>query len=186
MAEGAANGGAFGGHGVDARGHPVSDPTQNVLDLVAAAIARMDDLRTQEQVHIRELTDLREDYGEKLRVAEYARINALRAVDVGAVNRAAEVAGTQQLTLATQVATSAETLRAQVEATRVTTAAALAAALEPIQESISDLRRVQYEQAGQKVGTAEHRITANDSRTIIFSILGVLATTAVIISPHIH
>lgn len=33
------------GPGVDASGDPVIDPTRNVLDLVAAAIARQDDLR---------------------------------------------------------------------------------------------------------------------------------------------
>ena len=87
------------------------DPTKNVLEHVAAAIQRQDDLRESESRHQRELGGVREHYAAELRRAEAERIDAIRAVDVGAVNRAAEVASTQALTLATQVTTSTETLR---------------------------------------------------------------------------
>jgi len=118
---------------------------------------------------------LRSMYEEKLRIAESDRIDAIRAVDVGAA-----------AILANQVSASAEALRAQVEATRVTTAQSLAAALEPIQKDIADLRRVQYEQQGQKSAGIEQHTTTNDARTVVLSIIGILVTTALIVSPHIH
>jgi hypothetical protein len=145
------------GPGVDASGQAVVDPTQNVLDLVEAAIKRQDDLREAEAHHVREVGKLREKYAAQLRAAETARIDAIRAVDVGAVNRAAEVAATQAQTLATQVAVSAETLRTQVAATATAGTVALAAALEPIQKDIADLRRAQYEAQGVKAQSTDSR-----------------------------
>lgn len=143
------------GPGVDAQGRTVVDPTRNVLDLVSAAILRQDDLRLVESRHIREIVELRAKYDGELREAETARIDAIRAVDVGAVNRAAEVAATQATTLAAAVATSAETLRTQVAATATAGVVGLAAALEPIQKDISELRRYQYEGQGQKIQVSE-------------------------------
>lgn len=134
------------GAGVDARGVPVTDPTKNVLELVAAAIQRQDDLRTQESVHIREIIDIRAQYDQKLREAETARIDAIRTVDVGNVTRAAEVAAAQAATLASQL-----------ETTRIATATSLGAALEPIQKDIAELRKSQYELAGAKVQNTESR-----------------------------
>lgn len=146
------------GAGVDSEGRPVLDPTKNVLDLVEAAIKRQDDLRELTAAHQREMAAMRHDYERELREAETARIDAIRAVDVGAVNRAAEVSATQATTLATQVATSAETLRAQVAAAAQAATTALAAALEPIQKDIADLRKTQYEQAGQRAQVGESRL----------------------------
>lgn len=148
------------GAGVDASGNAVLDPTKNVLDLVEAAIQRQDDLRAAEADHIREIVKLHEEYGEKLRVAETARIDAIRAVDVGNVQRAAEVQAAQAATLAAQVATSAETLRNQVSAAASAQTIALAAALEPVQKDIADLRRAQYEAQGQKTQVVESRAGA--------------------------
>jgi hypothetical protein len=145
------------GIGVDAFGGPVIDPTTNVLNLVDAAIRRQDDLREADNRRLTEIAELRAEYDEKLRRAETARIDAIRAVDVGAVNRAAEVSAQQAMTLAAQVATSAETLRAQVAAAATAAVTGLAAALEPIQKDIADLRKTQYEQAGQKAQVGETR-----------------------------
>jgi hypothetical protein len=143
---------------VDAQGHAVLDPTRNVLDLVDAAIRRQDDLRNLESTHVRQIMELRATYTEKLSAAETARIDAIRAVDVGAVNRAAEVSLQQATTLATQVITSAETLRTQVAATATAATATLAAALEPIQKDIQDLRRAQYEAQGKTTQTTDNRL----------------------------
>lgn len=145
----------------------IIDPTENVIALVQAESKRLDDMRELVAGHASEVSRLRADYDEKLRKAETARIDAIRAVDVGAVNRAAEVSATQAITLATQVATSAETLRTQVAAAATAAAAALAAALEPIQKSIEDLRRAQYEAQGQKT-------QVNDSRTNVGAIVGAI------------
>jgi CHAT domain-containing protein len=152
---------AYPGLGVDAAGDPVVDPTQNVLNLVTAAIQRQDDLREAAASHQREMAILRADYDEKLRRAETARIDAIRAVDVGAVNRAAEVSAQQATTLAAQVATSAETLRTQVAAAASAATTALAGALEPIQKDIADLRKAQYEAQGVKTNVGETRLNLN-------------------------
>ena len=113
---------AVPGPASDRFGNPVFDPSSNVYSLVQAAIERQDDLRTMEAAHVRELGGLRAEYQqliaqlradftdklresdrsqagiraefeEKLRQQESARIDAIRAVDVGAVSRAAEVSG---------------------------------------------------------------------------------------------
>lgn len=154
------------GPAADRFGRTAYDPSRNVDALVEAAIRRQDDLREMQaryisqigemrENHARYITELRAQYATELRLAETARIDAIRTVDVSAVNRAAEVSATQAATLATQVATSAEALRGQVEAARQQTATALAAALEPIQKDIQDLRRAQYEAQGQKTQVVE-------------------------------
>jgi hypothetical protein len=146
----------------------VIDPTENVKALTEAAVHRLDDLRDMETRHqdrirvlmvghMAEVSKLRAEYDTLLREAESKRIDAIRAVDVGAVQRAAEVSAAQAQTLAIQVATSAETLRAQVAAAATASATALGAALDPIQKDIADLRRAQYEAQGQKTQVVESR-----------------------------
>ncbi len=160
---------------VDASGNPAIDPTANVLETVAREVRRLDDLREaserrvsdlvqvhseidrQTATHLAETASMRADYEEKLRDAERGRIDAIRALDVSNVERAQAVSQAQAATLAAQVATSAETLRAQVEATRAQTATALEQALQPIKTDVADLRRVQYEQQGQRAGVVETR-----------------------------
>jgi cobalamin biosynthesis Mg chelatase CobN len=165
-----------------------TDPTENVKtlgenikDLVVAAIQRQDDLRTAESRHVREMAQIRAAHAAEMRQAETARIDAIRAVDVGAVNRAAEVSATQATTLATQVATSAEALRGQVEAARQQTATALAAALEPIQKDIQDLRRAQYEAQGQKTQVVETRQGGQYQLAILGAILAAAAIIVTIL-----
>lgn len=143
------------GLGVDASGGPVIDPTQNVLNLVAAGNRRQDDLRQMESAHISEVLAIRETHAAEARRAEADRINAIRQVDVQAVQQAAEVAATQATTLAQQVAISAETLRSQVAAAASAATVALAAALEPVQKDIADLRRAQYEAQGKTASVVE-------------------------------
>jgi len=177
------------GLGVDKSGNPVIDPTANVIALVQAGLARQDDLRDAASLHLKEMMSLRAEYDEKLRKAESARIDAIRAVDVGAVNRAAEVSAAQALTLATQVATSADTLRTQVATTQVAAQTALAAALEPIQKDIADLRRVQYEAAGGKSATVEtvdsRRASTNTYTNIITAVvIAIGAVVTAVIAIH--
>jgi hypothetical protein len=170
------------GPGVDRLGQAVIDPTQNVLDLVAAAIERQDDLRNKDSEHLKEMMTLRAQYDEKLRNAETARIDAIRAVDQGNVTRASEVAAAQANTLATQLQTSAEALRAQVEATRITTADTLAAALQPIQNDVAVLREVQFRQQGEKAQATEGRDLHSDARTIYVAIASLLVSAGAIIA----
>jgi hypothetical protein len=160
---------------VDAQGHAVVDPTQNVLDLVHAAIQRQDDLRVAESVHIRELMDRDRLHARDLRERERDRIDAIRAVDVGAVQRAAEVQLAQATALATQTATMAETLRASQAAGAALTATNLATALEPMQRSIDALRQSQFEAQGGKLQTVEHRAASGGSRDNVSLMVGALA-----------
>src|ERR1700676_5272176 len=105
------------GPGVDAAGIPVIDPTANVLDLVQAGNKRQDDLREMESKHVRELLQIREDHAKEQRASEKARTDAIREVDVQAVQQAAGVQDTRATALATQVEAAAEAMRQQVAAT---------------------------------------------------------------------
>lgn len=167
---------------VDALGNPAIDPTANVIAILEAAVKRQDDLRQMEGEYLREMADLRAKHNQEMRHAEAERIDAIRSVDVQAVAAAAAVASTQASTLAAQVATSAEAMRNQVQAAATAAATALAAALEPIQKDITDLRRVQYEQQGQKAGAMETRVDTRAGSTALWIGLGVLAAwlTAII------
>jgi hypothetical protein len=174
-----------------------NDPTANVVAILKAAVERQDDLRELESRYFhellearseagairetcaREVADLRERHIQEMRSAEAARIDAIRSVDVQAVAAASEVAATQATTLAAQVATSAETLRTQVQAAATAQTVALGAALEPIQKDVADLRRVQYEQAGQRAGVTE---TTGERRASAGMVLAVAAGVSGFIS----
>jgi hypothetical protein len=158
-------------------GQPVADPTKNVLDLVHAAIKRQDDLRALAEKHVKETLELHQIYTEKLREAETNRIDAIRAVDVGAVNRAAEVSAQQATTLAAQVVISAETLRTQVAAAASASTVALSAALEPIQKDIQDLRKAQYEAQGGKTQTSDTRLVV----ALLISITSIIVAVLIAI-----
>lgn len=160
------------GPSTDKNNDPVIDPTSNVLQLVAAAVQRLDDLRISEANNIRELAALREQHAKDLREAEASRIDAIRAVDVAALQQASLVATAQAATLATQVVTSAEALRNQVIATANASQIALAAALDPVQKDIADLRRAQYEAQGQKTQVVE----SQQSTSAIYALVGLIIT----------
>jgi hypothetical protein len=162
------------GPGVDAQGRAVIDPTENVKALTEAAVARLDDIADLRAKYTEKIEDLRAAHStelrvadEKLRLAESARIDAIRAVDVGAVQRAAEVASAQ-----------AEALRLQVQAAATAAQTSLTAALDPIQKDIADLRRAQYEAQGQKTQIVETRATG-DYRMTILAVVVTLIVTAI-------
>lgn len=157
------------------------DPTKNVEKLVEAAIKRQDDLREAESRHVREVLTLHTHYKEELRRAETSRIDAIRQVDVQAVQRAAEVQATQAAALAGTVAESAAAMRVQVEAAAKAAADALGKSLEPIQKDIQDLRRVQYEGVGQKTQVVEtHARGQNTGLWIGLAVTGFLALISVV------
>jgi hypothetical protein len=176
------------GPGVDAYGNPVIDPTENVMNLVEASVKRLDDLRALEAkhqeattslvaLHERETSDLRSYFGKELREAESKRIDAIRAVDVAAVQRAAEVADLRATTLAAQVVQSAEALRVQVAAVAQASATELTRALEPIQRSIDDLRKSQYEAQGQKTQVVE----ARSDKSVLVAVMALGATILLVL-----
>jgi hypothetical protein len=179
---GAKGGGGSPGPAVDQSGNQVIDPTQNVLDLVHAAIRRQDDLRAVESQHFRELAELRAaydkqlreadqheagvraEYEDRLRTKETQRLDAIRAVDVANVESARQVAEARANTLATQQQASADALRNQVEQARITTADALAQTVAPLQKAIEDLRQAQYQQQGEKSSKVE---TSSSDRDVL-------------------
>jgi len=157
------------GPAVDVQGRPVVDPTENVKALTEASVKRLDDL-SELRDHCEERLDaqrtryemLLREAERELRKAESDRIDAIRAVDVGAVQRAAEVSAAQ-----------AEALRNTVAAAAAAAATALGAALDPIQKDIADLRRAQYEAQGQKTQVVESR----SGSTAIYAAVGLAITT---------
>jgi biotin carboxyl carrier protein len=159
------------GPGVDRSGNSVVDPTANVVRDIKAAVQRLDDLREAdrryleaETRHLHEIQVLQGDHARELRTAESARLDAIRAVDAAAVQRAADVAGVVATTLANQVATSAEALRTQVTATAAAQTAALTASLEPIKTDLAGVIAKQYVAQGAKAqdqeGTVDRRASA--------------------------
>jgi hypothetical protein len=130
-----------------------TDPSKNVDALVEAAMRRQDDMRVMESAHVREMMLIRAGYDEKLRQAETNRIDAIRQVDVGAVQRAAEVQAAQQQALAAQVVATADAFRVSI-----------AAALEPIQKDIRDLRDAQSRGVGGKEQVVESRDVRGEAR----------------------
>jgi hypothetical protein len=156
------------GKGVDARGGPVIDPTENVKALSEAANKRQDDLRdaserlqsalreAQERLnhlrydHLKELQALRADYDSRLLIAEAKRIDAIRAVDVSAVAVASTRANDQALVLATQVSQSAEALRNLVATTASTAATSLQQVVNALSTRLTALEQAGYQAAGKQ------------------------------------
>jgi hypothetical protein len=155
------------------------DPTENVKALAAADSRRNDDLRHESErflearlnalyreVEIRndcakelsnaesrridEQAKLRAEYATQLRDAEAKRIDAIRAVDVGAVGVASERAAAAATALASQVSTSAETLRGVVAAAAASATATLQQAVSPILTRLTTLEQAANQAAGKQ------------------------------------
>lgn len=126
-----------------------TDPTTNVLLLVEAAVKRIDDLQKVEMERVGDQIRLHTEYTKQLAEAESKRIDAIRAVDVGAVAIASERAAAQAIVLANQVVTSAETLRSLVASTAATVASQLAALQTQLTERLALLEKSQYESKGR-------------------------------------
>jgi len=180
------------GKAVGGSGGPVVDPTKNVLDLVNASNLRQDDLRAAEQrritealEHVQRMAELRASHALEMRKAEADRLDSIRAVDQGQIQRAAEVQLASATALAASTATMAETLRGQVAAAAIVQASALAASdakqaaalangLAPLQKAIEELRQAQFLTAGSKAQVGE-------SRTNYGAILGGISVLLVLV-----
>lgn len=139
------------------------DPTRNVLGLVKAEHKRQDDLRRLEFKAVRkevssDILSIRREvmnfkkYLKGSAKAETKRIDAIRAVDVGAVavaNTAAE--------------NRASTLAGQVNAAKDAQLVALKAETDPIRKDIGDLRQSQWTLAGGRQEGKENATTGQAS-----------------------
>jgi hypothetical protein len=181
------------GVGVDAAGNPVIDPTKNVEDIVVAAVRRLDDLRNSEAdrargdiVHIREIvrleqkhqSEMRESdrkHSRELRELETKRLDAVRLVDVGAVQTAAAAAEARAAALGQQVAAAAEAMRATAEATRLTASETLTSTVRPLADAIALLQQAQYQTVGQRQQVVETREGRGEARLNIGAIFGAIA-----------
>jgi poly-gamma-glutamate capsule biosynthesis protein CapA/YwtB (metallophosphatase superfamily) len=151
------------------------DPTANVLALVAAAMARQDDLRAAEAkrrddlftVEQRHRSEMREQMGTQLDarlVAEKERVNALLAAAQSAVALDRTRAELTASALAERVDTSAKTLSAQVETTAKAAEAAVIAAATSLNSRIAPLEQFRFEQGGAKTQQVEGK---SDNRWVL-------------------
>ena len=143
----------------------ISDPTANVIALVESNARAADALRQADikftdaqHAHLKEMTELRATHADALNIAETKRIDAIRAVDVGAVATAADRAGQQATVLANQVVTSAETLRTLVASTATAMAQAAQQFQSQVTERLALLERSQYKGEGRS-GIADPQMT---------------------------
>jgi hypothetical protein len=167
------------GLGIDYRGAPAIDPSENVKALNEAVAKRSDDLRVAaaeltalqfrladkiaalRDHHVRELMAaesrrvdqqalLRAEYVQQLADKESARINAIRTVDVQAVNIASQRASDAAGVLQAQVSASAETLRSLVASTAAANAAALQQVVTGLDGRLTKLEQGSYQAAGKQ------------------------------------
>jgi hypothetical protein len=209
---------------IDRSGGPTVDPTENVKalnaasderqsdlaaafqDYVALLDRRQDDLRKADIEHLEKVANLRASYEKELREKETQRIDAINLNNSAAVQAAAEVQRAQASLLANQVATTGETLRAQVASVASAQEQRLTTILEPITKAIESLRQTQYEQqgkntaatdpvlqairdlqlsqgaqAGAHTATTENRQQSNWSIGALISLVGVLISLAALV-----
>jgi hypothetical protein len=151
------------------------DPTENVKALAAAGFGRQDDLREltvrlidARTALIKETADLkyqhavdlikaqqeeirlRAELGDKLSTKETDRINAIRLVDVQAVQVATERATAAATSLASQVVQSAEVLRTQQARQAEDFRASLATATAEISKRLTTVEQGQSEGRGKQ------------------------------------
>lgn len=210
--------GAGAGIPIDASGGPTVDPTKNVLDLVGAAVERLNDLALAYEKHViqidRRQDDLRVDtresftreldavrafeqalrgaetrrlneiaaldraYAKEIRDNEKQRIDDIRAVDVGAVGKASEVAAAAASQLA-------QTLSATAEVQRT----ALASTVAPILATLENLRTRLDQMAGAKTEQSEgkqgERIGQQNNQWLIGILIGLTVFAADFLSKKV-
>lgn len=145
------------GLSVDASGAPAVDPTANVIALIEAANKRQDDLRELYdrlcKAEIRRIDDiafLRAEHAKDLARLESDRLNAIRQVDVLAVNTAAERAAQAISAVAVTTASNAENLRNALNTTATTIANQTSATFTAITERLAALEKSSYEGKGKQ------------------------------------
>jgi hypothetical protein len=156
------------GLGVDAHGGPVIDPTQNVLDLVGAAIKRIDDMASlQAQLvnekiqnaeamaqvraqHSMDFAKLRANHQVALDGQESKRLDSVRMIDQLAVKTESDRASLAITALANTTALTAETLRAAVGTSAQSLATQLDRTVSAINERIAQLEKSSYTGMGKQ------------------------------------
>jgi len=142
---------------VDANGGPTVDPTQNVLDLVDAAVTRLDDiavLRSEladaKAKRIEDLSEQRERHAKEIRQLESDRLKEVRLVDQLNATQLAQQIRDAVDTLATTASATAEALRNQQTATATAVAAQSERVVSPIIDRLAALERASYTGQGRQ------------------------------------
>jgi hypothetical protein len=145
------------GLAVDSHGGPVIDPTQNVLDLVAAAIRRIDDVATlqaklgDEKIqHTEVIALLRAQHQVALDAQESKRLDSVRQIDQLAIKTESDRASLAITALATTAAVTAETLRSAVNTSATNLATQLDRTVTAINERIAALEKSSYTGMGKQ------------------------------------
>lgn len=152
------------GVGVDIHGVPVIDPTRNVLDLVHAAITRIDDLNamtvkltneqnsraTDQYLALQREIELRAEHQIALDQLEAKRIDSQRSVDQLAIKTESDRSATAITALATAATATAETLRNAVNTSAANLATQLDRTVTAITERIASLEKSAYMGAGKQ------------------------------------
>jgi hypothetical protein len=156
---------------IDSSGGQTIDPTKNVLDLVGAAVLRIDDmaeLRAQlldekilrmerEWIHQEKAAERERQFGKEIRGMESDRVDKIRSVDVANAAATAAQLLSAVNNLAATADRTAETLRNQVATTAAAAAANQAALINPITERVAVLEKSSYTGAG-KAGVADPQL----------------------------
>jgi hypothetical protein len=136
-------------------GVPLRDPTPNVLDLVNAAVRRIDDMAIlrgqlsleqirrveQAQLFAESMAVLRSEHNREIRHMESDRVDKIRSVDVANAAATAAQLLSAVTTLATTAQATAETLRNQVAATAAAVASQTERVVNPIIERLALLEK---------------------------------------------
>lgn len=120
--------------------------SQRQDDLRAAEARRVD----QALMHVSAMIALRAEHFKDMNVLETNRLNAIRQVDVLAVNTAADKASQAIQALAAQTVTNAEVLRNALNTTATTIAAQTSNTVSIITDRIATLEKSMYEGRGKQ------------------------------------
>jgi len=167
---------------------PLIDPTSNVLSLVAAAIARQDDLRVAENKRVddlrilsekcsHEIQQVRDVYQKELAEAESKRINAITLAESRRIDALLSAASNAVALASEKAATQAATLAAQVTATGTATAAQIGLIRESLEKRLQIVEQNQYQSGGATQQRSEGQLRNQWVIGIIIVIaLGLFAT----------
>lgn len=126
------------------------DPTKNVLQLVEAAVKRLDDIQILQMERLNEKLDSHIEYERQLAKAEKGRIDAIRDMDAKAIEVASVQARESAAMLAKQLTTSISGLREYIESVQSTLLTSRNAITDLLSGRISALEENQYKSQGKQ------------------------------------
>lgn len=151
------------GVNVDSSGDAAVDPSKNVLDLVNAAVLRLDNLRILDNKWRDFVDKIRTEHVKEIREAEAARIDSIRAVDQANIQQDKIVAEAR-----------ATTLSNTVQATATAFDSKLSTELSPIKKDMTDVQQFRYEAFGGKAQIKDTQSSSRNSGMWVGVVLGII------------